>query len=110
MSAMTAKVTDPRELHVGPDVDNKQMLRLLREHLTDEGRAAFLMEMLAAIREAKDEGNLGYVNQVIDAWTRTVLVLDEDFDEKWQRAKADAENPAGETFTLEEVKVRLGLA
>ena len=105
------KITDPHDLHdgLGPEIDDAQVRHLLRDHLTDEGREAFLTEMMLAIRNAKREGNLSYMNQVVDAWTRTVLVLNDAFEAKWERAQADAKNPDGESFTLEDARVRLGL-
>ena len=111
MNAMPAtKITDPRDLHTGPDVDDRQIQHLLRDHLTAEGRDAFLEEMLLAVRRAKREGNLRHVNKVVDAWTRTTLLVNPRFQERWERVQADALDPDGETLSLEDVKVRLGLS
>ena len=109
MSATPAqKIRDPERLYA-PEIDDNQIRHLFRDRLTEEGREEFFAELMAALRRAKTEGNLGYVNEVVEAWTRTALVLDESFDEKWRAAQDDAEDPHKPVLSLDEVKAKLQL-
>lgn len=110
MSAMPAeRVRDPEELYAPRDIDDEQIQHLLTHHLTDESRVKFLAELLRAFRQAKVEGDLGHINRVVEAWTRTVLVQNEGFDAKWQRAQADAKDSSAPVLSLDDVRAKLKL-
>jgi len=109
MSAMSAKITDPHDLYDPRSATDKQITHLLRVHLDDEGRAGFLAELLEAIGDAKEEGDLGEINRVVEAWTRTAIMVNVSFQKKWERAHEDAESPEGDSLTLEDVRLKLKL-
>jgi hypothetical protein len=110
MNAMSAdKITDPRDLYA-PDATEEQIQHLLREHLSAEGRETFLSELMSALRAAQTEGDLGHINKVVEAWTRTALIVNEDFQDKWDAAQRDSQDAEGDTLTLKEIKARLDIS
>jgi len=110
MSATAARLRDPEDLFaLPPEIDDDQVRHLIREHLTDEGRVAFVSELVAALRRAKNEGDLTYINEVVEAWTRTAMIVDKSFHKKWKRAQADAKDPNAPVLTLDQIRAKLKL-
>src|SRR5947208_1384318 len=102
---MSAKVTDPHELFAPDGEAKQQVLHLLRDYLTDEGRVAFSEEILAALAVSKSEGDLRQLNRVVEAWTRTaLLVLNKTFQEKAWTAHLDSHDTTSKVLTLEDIK------
>jgi hypothetical protein len=93
MSAMAAeKIRHPEEL----TIDREKILSVL-PHLSPEGREVFLNEIVEAVADAKDDGNLAHINHVIEAWYRTLLFkMNDEHDERWNHAqKVIASDPEG---------------
>lgn len=109
MSAMPeSKVTDPRDLYV-PEVTREQVNHLLEAHLTDESRVAFIQEFVDALYVSKAEGDLVHINRVVEAWTRSAIMVNDTFHQKWERSEQAIHDVDCPTYTLDEIRERLSL-
>lgn len=86
MSAMSAaKVRTPEGLTIPP----RSKVAAVLENLTDEGAKRFVGELLAALEDAKQEGDLAHVNRVVEAWFRTLLLrMDPEHERRWDEARS----------------------
>jgi hypothetical protein len=78
MGAMRAERLDDRRgrlkyLEISDDVT-----RFIHEHLDDDRAKEFLNDLLKAIAEAKEKDDVTAINDVIEAWYRTVLFLQKE--------------------------------
>ncbi len=85
MSAVPAtKIRHPEEL----TVPSKKKIEQVLPHLTSEGRRDLLRDIFNALVDAKESGDLGHVNHVVDAWYRTLLFkIQPDHEERWEKAR-----------------------
>jgi hypothetical protein len=103
MGAMRAdnRLRTPEELSTFP----QEKLDAIVENLTKEGGRMFFREVAQATLRAKVEGDLTPLNNVFEAWYRTLrFVASPDADERWDRADQELEH--GRRFTAEEIRAR----
>jgi hypothetical protein len=88
MSATAAdapeKIRHPEEM----TLPSRERIEHVLPLLTDDGKESFLKEVLDALADAKENGNLAHVDHVVEAWYRTLLFkMDPDHEERWVRAQ-----------------------
>lgn len=76
----------PEELATFPP----EVLEQINENLTPEGTKRFMREMYEAAALAQREGDLIYVNRVLETWYRTLVFVGKpDFRERVDLARTD---------------------
>lgn len=98
-------IREPRYLELPPEAD--RAYEELSPYLTNEGREAFLRELIHALVVSHAENNLRPVQDVIAAWYRTLLLRsDPNYEENIKRARRSRPRRG---VPLEEVRKRFGL-
>jgi len=101
MSALPAPVLEPANL----DLPLPAQLEAVRPALSENGAKLFLEQLLDAIAQAKETNDLRPVQEVIEAWYRSLLFVQAPGHEEAMNAAPDE----GKGLTHDEVKARLGI-
>lgn len=104
-SSAAEKITHPSQLELPAHLERvNKVFASLDEH----GRARFIGEFMKALYEARSTDNLRPLQDVVEAWYRTLVALgSEDYEAGIAWAREHTPSP-DEAVDLEELRARLG--
>lgn len=71
---MPSQVSTTERIERVQDLDLPPEAREVFTHLTEDGSTQFSQEIIAALWQAQEKGNLRPVKDVVDAWYRSLLI------------------------------------
>lgn len=71
---MSSQISATERIERAEDLDLPPEAREVFGHLTEDGSTQFSQEIIEALWQAQEKGNLRPVKDVVDAWYRSLLI------------------------------------
>lgn len=94
----------PSDLRISDEV--AEAFATLSPHLTAKGQQQFTREIVAALRDASKQNNLAPVQDVIEAWYRTLVVMSAPGHEE-EMARGEGDPDPANAESLDDLRKRL---